>query len=119
MRIAHAAYGHRSKTASTRRGGGSVNYDPLKGAMIGAGRFARFHAEAWRRVEGADIVAVADGAPGRAEEFSERFGIGRAYCDATEMLERERPGFGDIVTGPDSHLQPVSPAARCGAGVTC
>src|SRR5215470_5971284 len=59
---------------------GRVNFDPLKGAMIGAGRFARFQAEAWRRVEGAQIVAVADAAPGRAEEFSERFGIARAYC---------------------------------------
>jgi predicted dehydrogenase len=96
-----------------------VNFDPLKGVMIGAGRFARFQAEAWRRVEGAQIVAVADAAPGRAEEFSERFGIPRAYRDAAEMLERERPDFVDIVTRPDSHLELVRLAARCGAGVIC
>ena len=41
-----------------------MNFDPLKGVMIGAGRFARFQAEAWRRVESAQIVAVADAAPG-------------------------------------------------------
>src|SRR5262245_66495913 len=81
---------------------GRVNFNPLKGAMIGAGRFARFQAEAWSRVEGARIVAVADAAPGRAEEFSERFGIPRAYRDAAEMLEGERPDFVDIVTRPDS-----------------
>ena len=96
-----------------------MNFDPLKGAMIGAGRFARFHAEAWRRVEGAQIVAVADVAAGRAEEFSERFGIPHAYRDAAEMLERERPDFVDIVTRPDSHLDLVRLAARCGAGVIC
>ena len=96
-----------------------MSFDPLKGAMIGAGRFARFQAEAWRRVEGARIVAVADAAPGRAEEFSERFGIPRAYRDAAEMLERERPDFVDIVTRPDSHLELVRLAARCGAGVIC
>jgi D-apiose dehydrogenase len=96
-----------------------MTFDPLKGVMIGAGRFARFQAEAWRRVEGARIVAVADAAPGRAEEFSERFGFARAYRDAAEMLERERPDFVDIVTRPDSHLDLVRLAARCGAGVIC
>jgi D-apiose dehydrogenase len=96
-----------------------VSFDPLKGAMIGAGRFARFQAEAWRRVEGARIVAVADAAPGRAEDFSERFGIPRAYRDAAEMLERERPDFVDIVTRPDSHLELVRLTARCGASVIC
>jgi len=96
-----------------------VNFDPLKGVMIGAGRFARLQAEAWRRVKGARIVAVADAAPGRAEEFSERFGIPRAYRYAAEMLERERPDFVDIVTRPDSHLELVKLAARCGAGVIC
>src|SRR5262249_28619221 len=87
--------------------------------MIGAGRFARSQAEAWRRVEGARIAAVADADPGRAEEFSERFGIARAYQDAAEMLERERPDFVDVVTRPDSHLEIVGLAARCGADVIC
>jgi predicted dehydrogenase len=96
-----------------------LNFEPLKGVMIGAGRFARFQAEAWRRVESAQIAAVADAAPGRAEEFSERFGIARAYQDATEMLERERPDFVDIVTRADSHLELVKLAAQCGASVIC
>lgn len=96
-----------------------MNFEPLKGVMIGAGRFARFQAEAWRRVEGAQIVAVADAAPGRAEEFSEHFRIASAYHDAAEMLDRERPDFVDIVTRPDSHLELVRLAARCGASVIC
>jgi predicted dehydrogenase len=87
--------------------------------MIGAGRFAQFQAEAWRRVEGARIVAVADAAPGRAEEFAERFGIARAYRDAAEMLDRERPDFADVVTRPDSHLEIVRLAASRGVGVIC
>src|SRR5262245_51902265 len=87
--------------------------------MIGGGRFARFHAEAWRRVAGARIVAVADEAPGLAEEFSEQFGIPRAYRDAAEMLEREQPDFVDIVTRPDSHLEIIRLAARHGGSVIC
>jgi predicted dehydrogenase len=96
-----------------------VKFEPLKGVMIGGGRFARFQAEAWRRVEGAQIVAVADAAPGRAEEFSEQFGISRAYHDASEMLERERPDFVDVVTRPDSHLEIVKLAASFGSSVIC
>src|SRR5215510_5435756 len=87
--------------------------------MIGAGYFARFHAEAWRRVEDARIVAVADVAAGRSEEFSERFGIPRAYHDVTEMLERESPDFVDIVTRSDSHPEIVRLAALHGAQVIC
>ena len=91
----------------------------LKGVMIGAGYFGQFQAEAWRRVEGARIVAVADAALGRAEEFSERWGIARAYRNVAEMLERERPDFVDIVTRPDSHLELVELAARREAHVIC
>jgi predicted dehydrogenase len=96
-----------------------VSDQALKGVMIGAGNFAKFQAEAWRRVEGAQIVAVADAAPGRAEEFSERWRIGRAYRDVEEMLERERPDFVDIATGPGAHLELVRLAARRGAHVIC
>ncbi len=87
--------------------------------MIGAGYFAQFQAEAWRRVEGARIVAVADALPGRAEAFAERFGIARAYQNVEETLERERPDFVDIVTSPDTHLELVRLAANCGAQVIC
>ncbi len=96
-----------------------MNLEPLKGVMIGAGYFAGIQAEAWRRVEGARIVAVADVAPERAEEFSERYGIPRAYRDMTEMLEREKPDFVDIVTRPESHQELVRQVARQGAHVIC
>ena len=96
-----------------------MNFNPLKGAMIGAGYFAQFQAEAWQRVEGAQIVAVADAEPGRAEEFSKRWRIARAYHDVAEMLERERPDFVDIVTGPSSHPEIVQLAADRGAHVIC
>src|SRR5262245_37332217 len=82
----HVAHGHRSKTAPARRGDNRSNFERLKGVTIGGGRFAGCQAEAWRRVEGAQIVAVADAPPGRAEEFSRQFGIARAYQDAAEML---------------------------------
>ena len=51
----------------------------MKGVMIGGGFFAHFHAEAWSRMDGARIAAIADLIPDRAQQFADRWGIGRAY----------------------------------------
>jgi D-apiose dehydrogenase len=96
-----------------------VNLDELKGVMVGAGYFAAFQAEAWRRIAGVEIAAVADAVPGRAEEFAARWGIARSYSDVEEMLERERPDFADIVTRPASHVALTRLAAGRGVNVIC
>ena len=68
--------------------------DPsLKGVMIGAGFFARFQAEAWKRIERVEIVAVADPLPGRAEAFAAEYGIPRSYTDAAAMLQAGERGL--------------------------
>ncbi|MBK5293051.1 MAG: Gfo/Idh/MocA family oxidoreductase [Acidobacteriia bacterium] len=77
---------------------------PLRGAIIGAGFFAAFQADAWRRMDSARIVAVADGLPGRAQEFAAQWDIPRAYRNAEEMLDKEKLDFVDIVTRPSTHL---------------
>jgi len=48
-----------------------------KGVLIGAGYFAQFQAEAWKRIPSAEIVAVADPVPGKALAFADQFGIPR------------------------------------------
>ena len=92
---------------------------PLKGVMIGAGFFARFQAEAWNRIDGVQIVAVADAVPGRAEAFAAEYGIPRWYSDAASMLETEGADFADIVTRPDSHRELTRLAARHCRAVIC
>jgi predicted dehydrogenase len=90
-----------------------------KGVMIGAGFFAQFQAEAWQRIPAAEIVAVADAAPGKAREFAARFGIPRAYESVEEMLDREQPEFADIATRPESHRELTRLAAGRGMHVIC
>ncbi len=97
----------------------SSTTDPLKGAMIGAGFFAGFQAEAWRRVPGARVTAVADVDLPRAQAFAAKWGIPRAYGDAAEMLEAERPAFVDIATRPESHRALCDLAAARGVHVIC
>lgn len=91
----------------------------LRGAIIGAGFFAAFQAEAWQRVPGVEIVAVADPVLERVREFAARFGIPRAYDEAEALLRGEQPDFVDIVTRPDAHLSLARMAASYHAQVIC
>jgi len=96
-----------------------VGFEKLKGVMIGAGYFAERQAEAWSRMTGAEITAVADLDGAKAGAFASRWSLSRVYLDAEEMLERERPDFVDIVTRPPSHLALVQMAAARGIHVIC
>jgi predicted dehydrogenase len=92
---------------------------PLRGAMIGAGYFAGFHAEAWTRLPTACILAIADTAADKAAEFAARHGIPRTYQSAEEMLDVEKPDFVDIATRPEAHLALTQLASSRGAHVIC
>jgi len=91
----------------------------LKGVMVGAGFFARFQAEAWKRIEGVELAAVADPLPGRAAAFAAEFGIARSYTDAAAMLASEMADFADIVTRPESHRELTELAAQHCRAVIC
>jgi predicted dehydrogenase len=91
----------------------------MKGVIISAGYFAGFQAEGWRRIPQAQIVAVADAVPGKARAFADKYGIPRDYESVEEMFDREKPGFVDIATRPESHLELVKIAAQRGIHVIC
>lgn len=90
---------------------------PLRGALIGAGYFAGYHAEGWTRIPSAEIAAVADPAPGKARGFAARWGIPRASESAAEILDTERLDFVDIATRPEPHLELARLAASRGVHV--
>ena len=50
----------------------------LQGVMIGASYFGGIQAEAWRRIEEAEITAVTDPLPGRAAAFAAKWNIPRS-----------------------------------------
>lgn len=76
--------------------------------LIGCGFFAQNHLNAWKDLapEGADLVAVCDTDPARANAAAAKFGA-RPYTDAAEMLAREKLGLVDIATGQATHLPMV------------
>jgi D-apiose dehydrogenase len=91
----------------------------MKTVLIGAGYFARFQAEAWQRIPGVQLVAVADPVPGKAAAFAYEFKIPRAFQSVSEMLAMEQPSLVDIATRPELHLELTTVAAQTGAHVIC
>jgi D-apiose dehydrogenase len=90
-----------------------------RGGLIGCGFFAANHLHAWAEIEGAGIVAVCDRDEAKARAMAGRFGIGRVYTDAGEMLRAEELDFVDIATTSASHRPLVELAAPQAKLVIC
>jgi predicted dehydrogenase len=93
--------------------------EPLKGAVIGCGFFARNHLNAWAETPGVLLAAVCDQDGARAREAAALTGAGRCYTDAAEMLSTEALDFVDVVTQPASHRSLVELAAAHRVHAVC
>jgi predicted dehydrogenase len=91
----------------------------MRGVTIGAGYFSRFQHEAWSRIPEVEIVAVCDLAEEKARAMQEQFRIANRYTSWTEMLDREKPDFVDIITPPVTHEEICAYASRRGIHVIC
>ena len=76
---------------------------PLRIAVIGAGYFAQFHHDAWRRIDRAELIAVADRDMAKAEATG-----AVAFDDPARMLAAERVDIVDVVTPPETHVEFIS-----------
>lgn len=91
----------------------------LRGLAIGAGYFSHFHYDAWRRLEDAEIAAVADLEEAKANGVAEQYGIQRSGSDVDRLADEVAPDFVDIITPPPTHLALVRWAARRGLPILC
>lgn len=89
---------------------------PLKGLFVGAGFFSRNHLHAWAEVDGAEIAAICDRDPARAEAAAKEFGIGEWHADAS-VLNTGRFDFVDICTTMETHEALVGIAVEAGVPV--
>ena len=76
-----------------------ANAEQLRVAVAGAGYFGQFHLDAWKRIEGARLVASMDLDLDRAKAT----GL-PAYGNFAAMLDDTRPDLVDIVTPSETHL---------------
>ena len=86
----------------------------LRGAIVGCGFFGQFHLDAWRRLDGVELVAACDPDLGRAAAAAPR-----AYRTLAELLAVESLDFLDIATRPDTHADLVRIAAAHRVPIIC
>ncbi|MEK1925321.1 MAG: Gfo/Idh/MocA family oxidoreductase [Rhizobium giardinii] len=93
---------------------------PVNLALIGAGRIGSFHAESVaRRLVDADLVAVADPAPGAAGRLAAALDAPKAYTSVSELLANPEVDGVIIATPARFHTSVVVEAARAGKAVFC
>lgn len=89
-------------------------------ALIGSGRMGAFHgASLARRIPDAELVAVADPAPGTAERLAGELGAGRAYADPADALADPQVDAVVIAAPARAHTDLVVVAAAAGKHVFC
>jgi predicted dehydrogenase len=88
----------------------------VRTALVGCGKVAQIHAATLGRLDEAELVAVCDADPTRAESFARRFG-GRPFADVPALLRETRPEAVLVCTPHPLHAAPAVLAARAGAHV--
>jgi len=86
--------------------------DRVKVGVIGVGLWGVNHVEAYRGLPHAEIIAVADPVPGRAQEISKAFNIPHWFENYEELCALKEIEAVSIVTPESAHLKPVEAAAR-------
>ena len=84
--------------------------------LVGCGFFSRNHLHSWRDLaaEGAELVAVCDVDPAKAEAAAKDFNVPHWYTSFDEMLAKETIDLLDIVTRMDTHRALVEKAIAAG-----
>jgi UDP-N-acetyl-2-amino-2-deoxyglucuronate dehydrogenase len=85
-------------------------------AVVGCGKVAATHAQAWRHLPSSEFVAVCDAVPERASALASQFEV-HAYSDLAEMIDKEHVEVLSVCTQHTQHLPPIEVAAGRGVHV--
>lgn len=91
----------------------------LRVCLIGCGAISPFHLSGWSQFENAELVAVCDLDPLKAEAAAAQYGIPSVYTDYLEMVEQEQPDCVDVATQTATHARIVGRLAECGVHILC
>ena len=91
----------------------------LRVAVVGAGYFARFHLDAWRRLPEVELVALCDLDAAKAQEAAASFAIPATFGDVGAMLDDAAPDLLDIAAPPAAHRRCLEAAIARGVMAIC
>ncbi|MEP3347714.1 MAG: Gfo/Idh/MocA family oxidoreductase [Litoreibacter sp.] len=81
----------------------------MKVACLGAGYFAQFHYDAWRRMKNVELVGSCDTDRGKAVATG-----APAFADLGDMLRSASPDILDIITPPQTHAAAIEAGIAAG-----
>lgn len=89
--------------------------------LVGAGYWSVHHLNAWHRIPGAEVTAICDRNGQKREERGLTYNVPKEkwYESIDEMLAEGEIDVVDMVTGPDTHLEFVTKAAKAGKHIMC
>jgi predicted dehydrogenase len=87
--------------------------------IIGSGFIAEIHAESFKRLANARLVAVASPTEGKAQGFAERHGVGEWFTDYRELLALPSVDVVLLCLPNDRHCEATVAAAAAGKHVIC
>ena len=93
---------------------------PVNVGLIGAGRIGSFHGETIaRRLVDAELVAIADPAPGAAAKLADKLGADASYTDVADLLAH--PGLDAVIIATPArfHSNILVQAAEAGKAIFC
>lgn len=91
----------------------------MKVGVIGCGFFAQNQLQAWRDIDGVDVVALCDTDPTKLAATGREFRIKRRYTEAAALFNDGGFDIVDIATTVPSHRPLVEMAARNAKHVIC
>jgi D-apiose dehydrogenase len=91
----------------------------MRVGMVGAGWVTQYHLPAWKRVDGADIVAICDPDERALHARADAFGIAGRYASLDEMLTSEKLDALDIATPRQFHAENVRMGCAHGLPILC
>jgi myo-inositol 2-dehydrogenase/D-chiro-inositol 1-dehydrogenase len=93
---------------------------PVNVGLIGAGRIGSFHAETVaRRLVDAELIAIADPAPGAAAKLADKLGVDGSYADLGDLLSH--PGLDAVIIATPArfHTNVLVQAAEADKAIFC
>lgn len=91
----------------------------LLGGMIGAGAWSSLQLNAWKKVQGAEIISICDRHPEKLSRLIYKYNIQHTFNSFEDMVNDPEIDFFDICTRPYSHANLINIARKRGKPILC
>jgi predicted dehydrogenase len=95
------------------------NENTIRVGVIGVGQIGKGHVELYQKIEGAQVVAIADIDRQEVSLVSDRYSIPHAYTDFRELLKLEEIDAVDVCLHNNLHMPVTVAALEAGKHVYC